>query len=300
MSDANADRPTLSLRTRLEPRGPATAVELTDTQVDELGGGRRAAVVVTVAGRSARLRLARMGGANLIGLSKAARAELGVEIGDDVDVQVTLDTAERDVEVPDALASALDDTGLRPAFDAWSYSRRKEAARRVNDAKKPETAMRRVDALIAELKVVSARKFVKASPETVFELIADPARQPEWDGNDNLADAATGQRVRAVGDTFDTVLTAGSVRRNHIVEFDEGRLIAWRPSEVDAEPPGHVWRWELELGTGGVTVIHTYDWSGLHDAAREVRARATTADRLLASIDRLAALAERDTSDGRV
>ena len=41
-------------------------------------------------------------------------------------------------------------------------------------------------------------------------------------------------------------LTSGSIRENHVVEFDEGRLIAWRPSEPGAQPPGHLWRWELD------------------------------------------------------
>lgn len=147
----------------------------------------------------------------------------------------------------------------------------------------------------ADKTVVSAHRTVNASPETVFELIADPARQPEWDGNDNLAEAAPGQRVHAVGDTFDTTITTqGAVRRNHVVEFVEGRLIAWRPSEVGTPPPGHVWRWELEPSGSGVTVIHTYDWTHLDDQRRRVRARATTEDRLRASVDRLAILAERN------
>ncbi|MBB4136174.1 SRPBCC family protein [Gordonia humi] len=143
----------------------------------------------------------------------------------------------------------------------------------------------------AEQRIVTARRVVAASSATVFELIADPARQPEWDGNDNLAAAEPGQRVQAVGDTFDTVLTVGAVRRNHVVEFDEGRLIAWRPSEVGQDPPGHLWRWEIEPTGDGAVVTHTYDWTELRDEQREVRARATTSDKLMASIDRLAELA---------
>jgi len=42
----------------------------------------------------------------------------------------------------------------------------------------------------------------------------------------------------------------------------------------------------------GTRVTHTYDWSELTDEKRLVRARATTADRLQASLDRLAALVE--------
>ncbi|SFI23844.1 MULTISPECIES: DUF1905 domain-containing protein [Microbacterium] len=66
----------LHVRTVLPANGPATAIELTDEQVAELGGGKRAAVIVPIGERSARLRLAVMGGRNLIGMSKAARAEL--------------------------------------------------------------------------------------------------------------------------------------------------------------------------------------------------------------------------------
>lgn len=143
---------TLHIHATLAPVGPATALELSDAQVSELGGGARAAVRVTVAGRSARLRLARMGGRNLIGISKAARAELGVEIGDTVDAEVVLDTAERAVEVPPELATALDAApGARAAFDALSVTRRKELARGVADAKRPETRERRIAAAVAEL-----------------------------------------------------------------------------------------------------------------------------------------------------
>jgi len=141
----------LRIRTTLEPIGPATAIELTDEQVAELGGGKRAAVRARIGAREAGLRLAVMGGKNLIGLSKAARAELGVEIGDTVEVEIALDAAERVVTVPDDLAAALDAAGVRAGFDALSYSRRKELARGVADAKKPETRERRIIAVVDEL-----------------------------------------------------------------------------------------------------------------------------------------------------
>ncbi len=67
---------------------PTTAIELGDDQVATLGGGKRAAVLVTTDERSVRLRLAVMGGQNLIGISKANRATLGVEIGDEIEVSI--------------------------------------------------------------------------------------------------------------------------------------------------------------------------------------------------------------------
>jgi uncharacterized protein YndB with AHSA1/START domain len=142
-------------------------------------------------------------------------------------------------------------------------------------------------------RVVSACRDIAAGPEQIFELIADPGQQPRWDGNNNLAEARTGQRVRGLGDVFTMTLVSGGVRENHVVEFEEGRRIAWKPAEPDQEPPGHLWRWELEpIDDSCTRVTHTYDWTQLTDKNRLPRARATTPDKLRASLDRLAALAE--------
>lgn len=142
-------------------------------------------------------------------------------------------------------------------------------------------------------RIVSASREIAASSDRIFELIADPAQQPRWDGNDNLAQAAEGQRVRSLGEVFAMTTTAGKVRENHVVEFEEGRLIAWRPAEPGQQPPGHLWRWELDpVDASRTRVTHTYDWSDLTDERRIPRARATTSDKLRASVDRLAALAE--------
>jgi uncharacterized protein YndB with AHSA1/START domain len=142
-------------------------------------------------------------------------------------------------------------------------------------------------------RVVSATRMISASAERIFELIADPSRQPRWDGNDNLASAAAGQRVRRVGDVFKTTLTNGAVRENHVVEFIEGSQIAWCPAEPRRQPPGHLWRWELsQINPTLTSVTHTYDWTALTDSTRLARARSTTADMLRASIDRLAVLAQ--------
>jgi uncharacterized protein YndB with AHSA1/START domain len=146
-------------------------------------------------------------------------------------------------------------------------------------------------------RIVEAARSIAADPAVIFEYIADPARQPLWDGNDNLAEAPPGQRVRSVGDVFTMTLSMGAVRHNHVVEFDEARLIAWRPAEPGGEPPGHLWRWTLQpLDDGRTLVTHTYDWTQLTDPSRFERARATTADRLNASLERLARLVEHERS----
>lgn len=143
----------LRVHTVLTGRGPAAAILLTDEQVASFGAGKAFPVAVTIGGRTARLRLARMSGENMIGLSKAARTDLGVEIDQEVDAVIRLDTAERTVEVPPALAAALDaDPAVRAAFDALSPSARKEHARAVADAKQEATRERRIAKIVESLR----------------------------------------------------------------------------------------------------------------------------------------------------
>lgn len=144
-------------------------------------------------------------------------------------------------------------------------------------------------------RIASASREIAASPESIFELIADPAQQPRWDGNDNLVEAASGQRIRAIGDVFNMTTTQGNVRENHVVEFEEARRIAWKPAEPGQEPPGHLWRWVLEpIAPSRTRVTHTYDWTQLTDEKRFARARATTPDKLQSSVNRLATIVEQN------
>lgn len=142
----------MKVKQTLKAQGPATAIVLTNAQVDELGGGKRAAVTVTIGKKSARLRLAVMGGKNLIGISKANREELGVEIGDTVEAVITVDGGERTVDVPDDVVQALSKAKLRKAFDALAYSHRKEHVRAITEAKKPETRTKRIAAMLEMLR----------------------------------------------------------------------------------------------------------------------------------------------------
>ena len=143
----------LTVQQRLDPFGPAAAIVLSDDEVAALGGGKRAAVRVTIDGRSARLRLAVMGGQNVIGLSKAARAELGVEAGAEVTAQIALDEAPREVDVPEELAVALAaDPEAGAAYQRLAFTHRKEYAVWVAEAKRPQTRTRRVEQALAMLK----------------------------------------------------------------------------------------------------------------------------------------------------
>jgi hypothetical protein len=136
----------LKLTLALEKRGPAGAFVLTDEQVAEIGEGKKAFPVrVGVNGATLTLRLARMGGENMIGLAKAAREQAGVELGATYEITVEADAGERSVDVPAELTEALAaDPGARVKFEALAPSHRKEFARWVAEAKREATRAQRV------------------------------------------------------------------------------------------------------------------------------------------------------------
>jgi hypothetical protein len=136
----------LTLTTTLQRRGPAAAVVLADDQVAEVGEGRKAfPVQATINGYTWAGRVSRMGGEFLLGLSREVRTGAGVEAGDEVTVTVALDEAPREVDVPAALAQALEGDAIAKAtFDALAFTHRKEFARWIAEAKKDETRERRV------------------------------------------------------------------------------------------------------------------------------------------------------------
>jgi hypothetical protein len=136
----------ISFKTQLQPGGPAAAVILDDAQVAAVGeGAKRFPVVATVNGYTWRTTVVRMRGEFLLGLSKEVRQGAGAEAGDEVDVTVALDTAPREVEVPEALAAALAaDAEAKASFDRMAFTHRKEYARWIADAKQEQTRERRL------------------------------------------------------------------------------------------------------------------------------------------------------------
>jgi Bacteriocin-protection, YdeI or OmpD-Associated/Domain of unknown function (DUF1905) len=146
-------------KTQLQPRGPAAAVILDDAQVAAVGeGAKRFPVVATVNGYTWRTTVVRMGGEFLLGLSKEVRQGAGAEAGDEVDVTVELDTAPREVEVPEALAAALAaDPEAKASFDHMAFTHRKEYARWIADAKQEQTRQRRLGQALEMIRVGKTR-----------------------------------------------------------------------------------------------------------------------------------------------
>lgn len=127
-----------------EANGGGAYVEVPGGVIAALGGGGRIPVLATFDGVEYRGSVASMGGCMALGILKKIRTELGKGPGDPVVVTVERDTAERTVEVPADFAEALESAGLREAFEAMSFSHRREHVQAIEDAKKPETRTRRI------------------------------------------------------------------------------------------------------------------------------------------------------------
>jgi hypothetical protein len=136
----------IHFQTRLEPRGPAAAVVLDETQVAAVGeGARRFPVVATVNKYTWRTSVTRMGGEFLVGLNREVRQAAGVEAGDEVEVTLQFDADSRQVELPTELVEALaSDPGAKTKFDSMAFTHRKEFARWISEAKREETRRRRL------------------------------------------------------------------------------------------------------------------------------------------------------------
>ena len=136
----------------------ATGIRIPDEIVEALGSGKRPAVTVTINGFTYRSSVATVSGSYMVGVSAENRAGAGVAGGDEVDVDIELDTAPRVVTVPDDLAAALDAVPkARATFDGLSYSHKSWHVLQVTGAKTDETRQRRIAKSVEMLKEGRAR-----------------------------------------------------------------------------------------------------------------------------------------------
>lgn len=134
----------------------ATGIGVPDDVVEAFG--KRAKVRVTVNGHTYRSSIASMGGRSLISLSAENREKAGVAAGDEVDVDVELDTDERKVELAPDFAEALAaEPAAKAFFETLSYSNQRWHTLSIDGAKTQETRERRINKSVAMLKEGRAR-----------------------------------------------------------------------------------------------------------------------------------------------
>jgi hypothetical protein len=135
-----------TFRTTIESNGKtATGVEVPAEVVERLGAGKRPKVSVTINGKTYRSSIAAMGGRFMIGVSAVNRELTGVAAGDVVDVTLAVDTAPRQVGVPEDFAAALATApAARRFFDGLSYSQQSWFVTGIEDARTDATRQRRI------------------------------------------------------------------------------------------------------------------------------------------------------------
>jgi hypothetical protein len=144
----------MRFRTTIQQTGKtAMGFEVPAAVVEALGAGKRPPVTVTINGYTYRNTVAVMGGAFMIGVAGEHRTPAGIVGGEEVDVDLELDTAPREVAVPPELAAALDaDSAARATFDRLSYSNKSWHTLQVTGTNNPETRARRIEKSVAALR----------------------------------------------------------------------------------------------------------------------------------------------------
>jgi Bacteriocin-protection, YdeI or OmpD-Associated/Domain of unknown function (DUF1905) len=135
-------------------RGGGAFIVLPDGALKSLGKGSRFRVTGTLNGTKFESSTMGMGAGQVcLGVHKATRQAAHVEIGDEVEVEVALDTRPREVIVPDDLAAALaGDEAAAQAFDRLSFTHRREYVEWITSAKRDETRARRIGQTLQRLK----------------------------------------------------------------------------------------------------------------------------------------------------
>ena len=149
----------MRFRTTIQQSGKtATGIQVPEEVIEALGSGKRPAVKVTINGYTYRSTVAVMGSVYMVGVNAENRAGAGVAGGDEVDVDIDLDTAPREVSVPTDFASALDtEPEARRTFEGLSYSNKSWHVLQIEGAKTDETRQRRIAKSVDILKQGRAR-----------------------------------------------------------------------------------------------------------------------------------------------
>ena len=139
--------------TLLQSGKTATGIQVPNEVVESLGAGKRPPVRVTINGYTYRNTIAVMGGVFMVGVAAEHREKARVAGGDQIDVEIELDTAPRELAVPVDFSTALAaQPAARRSFESLSYSRKQALVLPIEQAKTPETRQRRIDKALVALK----------------------------------------------------------------------------------------------------------------------------------------------------
>ena len=151
---------------------------------------------------------------------------------------------------------------------------------------------------MSDEKKISVSRTIDAAPKEIWDVISNPARHAEIDGSGQIVSDEKTDRVTANGQVFTMNRNAphmggDSQTDNHVVGYDENRLLAWQTAPAGTEPKG--WEWVYELtpeGPDSTTVTLTYDWSKVTDKEllKKVSFPLISEEQLEGSLGRLASV----------
>ena len=139
--------------TLLQNSKTATGFQVPDDVMTELAAGKAPKVLATINGHTWRTSVATVNGGPMVGVNADVRAATGVRGGDEIEVDLQLDTAPRTMDVPADLAAALDaEPAARRTFDGLSYSNQRFWVEPIVGAKSDETRQRRIEKAVSTLR----------------------------------------------------------------------------------------------------------------------------------------------------
>lgn len=120
-------------------------------------------------------------------------------------------------------------------------------------------------------KKLTVSRTIDASAKDIFNVLSNPQRHPELDGSGFIRSDHKTDRITGVGQVFTMNMEGDHMggeyqTDNHVVGYDENKLLAWKTAPAGTEPPGWQWVWELSpVDENSTEVTHTYDWSQVTD-----------------------------------
>lgn len=124
---------------------------------------------------------------------------------------------------------------------------------------------------MTEEKKITVSRTIDAGAKAVFHVLSNPERHAELDGSGFIRSDHKTDRITGVGQVFTMNMEGDHLggeyqTENHVVGYDENKLLAWKTANAGMEPAGWQWIWELKpIDDATTQVTHTYDWSQVTD-----------------------------------
>lgn len=144
---------------------------------------------------------------------------------------------------------------------------------------------------------IKATRTIDAPAAAIFKVLSNPERHAQIDGSGMVRSDDVSDRITGTGQVFTMnqhwdKLGGDYQTENHVVGYDENKLLAWKTATAGTEPPGWEWVWELTpQGPDSTEVSVTYDWSAVtdKDVLKRVSFPAVPQEDLESSLENLAA-----------